>query len=151
MGRATVLLIMTCGLLAGCGPDEPVDPEEAVCIDLPAPETSPVLIVGAVEAGEFLVVDDGSTLVLQHGIQGGTHLDLAARVFSLASSRLVLELTIEGSSRESTTVAADPCSGWIEIVGRVFDPSEGDARLRVRLLDDGGAELATEELDVYVL
>lgn len=139
-------------LAVGCRPDDdPVDPEEAVCIDLPAPATSPTLIAGAYEQDAFIEVKSGSTLILQHGIQGGTHLDLAARVFNLAPSPVVLELSVEGSASGTTTIAADSCEGWIEMVGRVFEPPEGDAELRVRLLDDGGAELAAQAFDIFVL
>ncbi len=142
------------GLLAvtGCGPvDEPspsASPAGSYCVDEVAAPTEAVDIqVGYLANGQFELLEDGTVLYQEYGFQGGSHIDLAARVYGVEGE---IEFTVDDGMGFSVTSIGDvpPCDGWAEAEARVFDPPVGtDMTFTLQL--SGGQEL-TETLSIDI-
>ena len=136
-------------LLTGCSPaDEPgppsVGPGPDTCVDMAEMPEGPTLVPGELDFdGSFSEIADGQIVERFYGPQGGTHVELAARVFNAASEDHIV--LIDVADGDSSRVGVVGCDGWGEAAFRVFDPNP-QLDLTLTLLD-----LDREEQAVVVL
>ncbi len=144
-----------CALLAlnGCGPVDEEDPSAAPaatqCLDEGQLPTEAMAIeVGYLdESAVFHALTDGMAIEKQFGFQGGSHVDLAARIYGYEGD---VEFSIaDGQGFMVSSEGAVPsCDGWAESQARVFDPPTGDGMtFTVRLI---GSDDLTETLTVDI-
>lgn len=140
-------------LMAGCAPSD--DPEPVSISDsgddCPMLDDMPegaTLIPGRVDLdGEFHPLSDGNTLKRVYGPQGGTHVDLAARVFNeLSEDHIIVVEVVDGPVSRLGVVG---CDGWGQADFRVFDPG-AELQLVLTLLDLDRQEQAVVELEMSI-
>jgi len=150
------LLATIVGLLAvtGCGPVDEEDPSAAPaytqCVDdLDPPAEAQAMEVGYLdENGSFMPLTEGMAIDKQFGFQGGSHVDLAARVFG-SEGEVAFSIEDGAGFMVSSEGEVPSCDGWAESQARVFDPPTGTGMsFTVRLV--GGTEELTETLTIDI-
>jgi len=150
MTRRVAWLVAAC--LAGCG-DDGVPP-------IPA-EAS--IEIGSGQA-EFVAVEDGATVDLVFGCQGGQHIWIALRMRNMNPRSAIVELVMERASDATivsipftvrTTFEPDPTGSYYDIWGLTLQATgvdavvEQDVVVHARVMDLGGlTSEATKPLHV---
>jgi len=150
MNRALVLSCLSlCAV--GCGPvdDDPLDPTtETSCVEGDAqPAGTEMRVAYWDEQGTFQDAVEGEPIERQFGFQGGSHIDLAARVFDLDG---MVEFTIDDGQDflETSSGAIPACDGWAEAQARIFDPPSGSATYTVRVTQ--GSQDLSDSITVVI-
>lgn len=154
--RAAVLLgallaSSTIGGLCGPGPGPtPPDPSSSCAEGAPPSDGQPVIELSDPETGATL--EEGHTLLVEQGAQGGSHFMVAARQYAQSSGTWTYTFTLvrilpDGTEQEdgSSGAAVEACAqGWTVTTSPVFlYGSAGPGTLRVRA-ESGGVTLTDE-------
>lgn len=154
--RAAVLLgallaSSTIGGLCGPSPAPPAPGPSSTCTEgAPPADGQPMIELSDPETGATL--EEGHTLLVEHGAQGGSHFMVAARQYSTSAGTWTYTFTLvrilpDGTEQEdgSNNAAVEACGpGWTATTSPVFlYGSAGPGTLRVRA-ENGGATLTDE-------
>ena len=158
--RAVLLLgaSLACSTLGGiCGPDlgpGPPDPTVTCADGAPPADGQPVVDLSDPATGESLV--DGATLPIDYGSQGGSHITVAARLFTASTATWTLEFQILADGVDpsqgpaaSGSVAAQACAGWSDATTPVFQNSDVSSGT-LRVTATGGGLTLTDEVRVNI-
>lgn len=94
-GCLCVLALQGC-FFGACDPS-PFDQTEFDCVDEDLPSKGPAIRLGRTRDDAFVETKDGTTLTLDHGPQGGSHVFTTVRYFGDNEGRLLL-LRFEGEA-----------------------------------------------------
>lgn len=130
MTHRIVASLCTLLALTACGPVDEEDPSAAPaytqCLEEgEAPTEAMAIEVGYLdESAVFHPLSDGMAIDKQFGFQGGSHVDLAARVYGYEGN--VSFSIADGQGFMVSSEGEVPvCDGWAESQARVFDPPTG--------------------------
>lgn len=113
---ATLVLAAQLGCGGGCSPSIP-EPSTECDTSIPAPAAETVVAGQLDDRGAFVPLTDGDHLPLHFGSQGGSHLELAVRLYAEAGDVWVHELALWNDDLEeqagSTSERVEACTpGW---------------------------------------
>ena len=111
-------------LVASCSPSTPSPDVNNSCVTAAPPADGPVSTLGLPVNGPFRPIQDGDTLTINYGPQGGHHVFLEANTFATKAGTWTFTFNIaepDGTPGASTmTIPVNLCAGWTRSQGIRF-------------------------------
>jgi hypothetical protein len=159
LGPASILVLT----LSACSGDDPNNCDDCGGPGPPGPTTKcvsdaaaagPTVVAGEIDGGAFVALAAGMQVQTHYGAQGGSHIQIAARVFADAGPNMTASIDIadEMGGGASTEVGFGSCgSEWAEIDAPVFGYAYGAAELAISVRTLDGTEVASQLIAIEVL